>query len=88
MIKRTVKMTQYCRYCNNLVTGNGIYCERKETELSEAYTKRTNKCKLFEFNPMDAYEFDRMYRPRQKKQKSQPLEYYDSFDFEARSDTP
>lgn len=32
-------MKQYCRYCCNLVTGNGICCTEKEQEISEAAKK-------------------------------------------------
>ena len=58
-------MKQYCRYCNHLVTGNGIYCTEKEQSMSEASTKRVNRCKEFLFNPMDAYDLDRTYKPRE-----------------------
>lgn len=47
-------MKQYCRYCAYLVTGNGVYCEAKNKTLSENVAKHTNKCKLFEFNEIDA----------------------------------
>lgn len=57
-------MTQYCRYCSNLVTGNGIYCEAKQREFSESYCKSPNRCKLFEFNEMDAFDENRTYKPR------------------------
>lgn len=63
-------MAQYCRYCNNLVTGNGTYCEAKEKELSDNYCKSTNHCKLFEFNPIDAYaENQNEYQPRKLKRE-------------------
>ena len=60
-------MAQYCRYCGYLVTGNGIYCEAKEKELSEAYTKGVNHCKSFDFCSMDAYDLGKFYQPRQKR---------------------
>ena len=75
-------MKQYCRYCAHLVTGNGIYCEERQKELAETSTKRVNNCKSFDFNPIDAYDLTQYYKPREKKQKPQPLEYYDGFDFE------
>ncbi len=63
-------MTQYCRYCNNFVTGNGSYCELYEKEMSDESAKRTNKCKGFEFNPMDAFaENLNGYQPRKPKRK-------------------
>lgn len=63
-------MAQYCRYCANLYTGNGIYCEAKDKELSEAYTKRINFCKYFSLCEFDAYDFDKKYQPRKKKEKA------------------
>ncbi len=63
-------MTQYCRYCSSLVTGNGIYCESRNMELGERYTKRPNRCPAFDFNEIDAYDLDRRYRPRRKKTKT------------------
>lgn len=75
-------MTQYCRCCCYLVTGNGIYCWKREKEMSEKSTKRTNKCKDFAFNPLDAYDFDKCYQPRRKREKLKPLEYYDSLNLE------
>lgn len=58
-------MAQYCRYCNNLVTGNGIYCTVKDKIIAENTAKATNKCKMFEFNHIDAfYENTDGYRPR------------------------
>ena len=32
-------MVQYCRYCNNLVTGNGIYCTEKNKIIAENTAK-------------------------------------------------
>ena len=48
-------MAQYCRYCNNLVTGNGIYCTEKNKIIAENTARTTNNCKLFIFNRMDAF---------------------------------
>lgn len=64
-------MKQYCRYCNNFVTGNGNYCEAKEIEPSDSYAKSVNHCKCFEFNPIDAYgENQKGYQPRKAKQRA------------------
>ena len=61
-------MAQYCRYCNNFVTGNGNYCEVREFEPSDQYAKRTNHCKDFDLNPIDAYgENPNEYQPRKPK---------------------
>lgn len=63
-------MTQYCRYCSWLVTGNGTYCYRRNVELSDQYAKNPNHCKLFDLNPMDAFfENERGYIPRKPKCK-------------------
>lgn len=63
-------MSQYCRYCAELYTGNGIYCSAKDKELSEAYTKRVNFCKYFARCDFDAYDTGRRYHPRQKREKA------------------
>lgn len=58
-------MAQYCRYCQNFVTGNGNYCEVKRTEPTDAQAKRVNHCKQFELNPMDAFmDNEKGYQPR------------------------
>ena len=59
-------MTQYCRYCNNFVCGNGEWCEVKQKEVTEKYAKRPNRYRDFELNPIDAYgENEKGYRPRE-----------------------
>lgn len=67
-------MTQYCRYCAHLYPYNGIWCDKREKELSEAYTKRTNKCSDFDFCSVDAYDTERTYQPRTKRAKK--FEYF------------
>ena len=58
-------MTQYCRYCNNMVCGDANYCTVKDKCYSDEHIKRPNNCKDFELNPMDAlFENERGYRPR------------------------
>lgn len=57
-------MTQYCRYCNNMVCGDANYCSVKQITFSDAYICNTNKCKDFEFNEIDALGSDRIYKPR------------------------
>lgn len=60
---------QYCRYCNNLVTGNGIWCNVRKKTLSEAYAKSKNQCQYFEFNEIDAFfENEQGYKPREKRE--------------------
>lgn len=63
-------MAQYCRYCAELVVGNGIYCSAKNKELSEVYTKRVNFCKYFALCEFDAYVLDKKYQPRPKREKA------------------
>ena len=63
-------MTQYCRYCTYCCYGDGVWCEKRQTTLSERYAKGTNKCKDFALNPIDAfYENERGYVPRKKTEK-------------------
>ena len=62
-----MKHNQYCRYCVNLVTGNGIYCTALNKEKSEASTKAVNYCKHFEFCEIDAYDLKRKYKPKERK---------------------
>lgn len=57
-------MKQYCRYCNNLVTGNGTYCTAKNKEMRDSTAKSVNHCKEFEFNEMDAFFETDGYKPR------------------------
>lgn len=59
-------MRQYCRYCNSLVTGNGIYCTFLDKERTEASTMVVNHCKHFEFNEIDAYNMDHKYHPKRQ----------------------
>ena len=68
-------MAQYCRYCQWFVTGNGNYCERKQTEPSDRYAKSPNRCKEFELNTIDAFgENQNGYQPRKpKKGNSQQI---------------
>ncbi|MBQ1442018.1 MAG: hypothetical protein IIZ08_08910 [Clostridia bacterium] len=73
-------MKQYCRYCVHALDYNGeatdFVCMAKAPcgnngagqfyKASEA--KRPNKCKYFEFNPMDVFYTtygEREYKPRQ-----------------------
>lgn len=63
-------MTQYCRYCTYCCYGDGVWCEKRQTTLSEQYAKSTNKCKYFVLNLIDAFhENERGYIPRKKTEK-------------------
>ena len=59
-------MTQYCRYCAHCVTGNGIFCTERAKEMTERKAKRTNHCPYFAFVKIDAFDYSKEYRPRQK----------------------
>ena len=64
-------MTQYCRYCSNMVCGDANYCTVKEQLFSDEYIKATNKCKEFDLNPIDALgENIKGYHPREHKQEA------------------
>lgn len=67
-------MTQYCRYCNNMVCGDANYCSVKKQTFTDAYICHTNKCKDFEFNEIDALGMDRAYQPRPPKPKNDGFE--------------
>ena len=74
-------MAQYCRYCAWLVTGNGTYCTAHEKEMPDKACKRTNKCKDFELNPMDAYaENLEGYKPRRAKKTVHKIKEFNLFD--------
>ena len=74
---------QYCRYCSHMICGDFNYCRVREKLYSDEHIKRTNKCKDFDLNSIDALQENAQgYVPRKKKKKLKPLEYYDSFDFE------
>ena len=60
-------MKQYCRYCNNLVTGNGTYCTVKNKVIADSTAKSINHCKEFEFNEIDAFAETKGYKPRNTK---------------------
>lgn len=61
-------MKQYCRYCANLVTGNGTYCMVKNKTMSDSTAKSVNHCNEFEFNKIDAFFETEGYKPRKRKQ--------------------
>lgn len=64
-------MAQYCRYCSSLSYGDVPYCCKREKVLSFDYVKRTNNCKEFQLNVMDALgENLNGYRPRKEPERS------------------
>lgn len=79
-------MKQYCRYCSNAIDYNGeatdFICTAKAPcgnngagQLYEAQiAKRTNKCKYFEFNPLDVFYTtygEKEYKSRVCKKREQ-----------------
>ena len=59
-------MTQYCRYCAHMVSGDVNYCEVKNATFTDEQICRTNKCKDFLFNPIDVLTHE-IYKPRKPK---------------------
>ena len=59
-------MAQYCRYCFNMVCGDVNYCSLKQRIYTDEQICRTNTCKDFELNPIDALGVnDKGYKPRE-----------------------
>lgn len=69
-------MKQYCRYCANLVTGNGTYCTHKNKEIADSTAKAVNKCKDFAFCAIDAFGETGGYKPRKKEERQQDTDQY------------
>ena len=65
-------MTQYCRYCSLAVLNDDdlIYCEAKDEMRERKQIRNPNKCKHFEFNPVDVLDENKKYRPREPKKKN------------------
>lgn len=61
-------MKQYCKYCNNLVTDNGIYCTELNKEMREGQANKLNNCSAFIFNEINAFT-GKKYVPRNRKKK-------------------
>lgn len=61
-------MKQYCRYCSNASYGDVVYCHIKQDTINESTAKRVNKCKHFEFNEMDVFNPEHIYKPQKEKQ--------------------
>ena len=60
-------MLQYCRYCVNCIYGDSIYCDEKNTTITESYAKHPNACTQFEYCKMDVFNPDHIYQPRAKR---------------------
>ena len=64
-------MKQYCRYCShaNCVEEDVMWCEITKSTSTKKQACRVNKCKDFEFNPMDVFNLNKIYKPKEKKEK-------------------
>ena len=63
-------MKQYCRYCNNCIYGDVVFCDALGETMSESKAKRVNQCKHFVFNEMDLFDCDKKYNPRKSKKSN------------------
>ena len=62
-------MAQYCRYCTFMHCGDANWCEKKNTTFTDKQICRTNKCKFFDLNPIDALGVNlEGYSPRKQKE--------------------
>ena len=58
-------MTQYCRYCANMVCGDANYCSKRKECYTDKQICRPNKCKDYDLNPIDAFGInEKGYQPR------------------------
>ena len=48
--------------------------------MTDAQIKHTNKCKDFEFTPMDAWDCEREYKPRPKREPVPELDNMSLFE--------
>lgn len=64
-------MKQYCRYCIHLTAPDEAfgYCSSKKITINEKRCKQPNTCSEFELNPIDAFDLDKTYKPRKKREK-------------------
>lgn len=72
-------MRQYCRYCSHMCAADACWCEAKERVLAESTCKRPNRCPLFEFNELDAFDLSmaKAYRPRARKDGTKMASVFD-----------
>lgn len=65
-------MTQYCRYCSLAVLNDDdlIYCEARKEIRDRKKIVNPNRCKRFEFNPVDVLNEEKDYKPRETKNKN------------------
>ena len=62
-------MAQYCRYCTFMHCGDANWCSKKKVTFTDEKIRRTNTCKFFDFNPIDALGINTEgYSPRKPKE--------------------
>lgn len=69
-------MTQYCRYCCWCSVGDVAYCDKFKKTMSDRKAKHTNHCKWFDFNEIDAFGENKVYKPRKSKDKKDGLRLF------------
>lgn len=68
-------MTQYCRYCSECIAQDDDWgvCQAKNFQTVKKTSRRKN-CVGYSFNEIDAFDLNRKYKPKEKKEsKSQQL---------------
>lgn len=62
-------MTQYCRYCSlaSLQDDDLIYCEARKEIRDKKKIVSPNRCKQFEFNPVDVLNEEKDYNRAKRK---------------------
>lgn len=68
-------MKQYCRYCANAtqVEEDMCVCDKLIIFMKKQKACRPNKCKMFEFNEIDVFNFGHKYKPRKDKKQTTTL---------------
>lgn len=60
-------MAQYCRYCTHMVCGDANWCTLKNFTFTDKEICRTNKCREFELNTIDALGINKDgYKPKER----------------------
>ena len=61
-------MKQYCRYCAHAccVEEDVMWCEITKSTSTKKQACRVNKCKDFEFNPIDVFNINKIYKPKER----------------------
>ncbi len=68
-------MKQYCRYCcyATQVEEDMCACNKLNIVMNKQNACRPNKCKMFEFNEIDVFNFGHTYKPRKAKKEAPTL---------------